>query len=107
MRVRQIIVDFKKWSTGVTNNSFTVKVRHLGRGNAVSGTNDSYAEETAGTWTEAASYTDTTGQKDRQVFNVGSYGYTGGFQVGITDIIGCAIHNVTAVFYEADGRPTR
>lgn len=106
IRVRRVIVDFRKWDTGVTNNNFTVGVSHYGRYNLPGGsTDDLVYQETA--WTEAASLTLTTGQMDRYTYRVGDVGWAAGFQINIDDMIGVAVDRITVEYDESSqpGRP--
>lgn len=106
MRVRRVIVDFKKWDLDVAGgtNSMTLNLRNYSRYNLAAGTTDSYSTITQ-TWSEAESATDASGQYDRHIFNIGEGGYTGAWQIGFTAMVGVAIQRVTIEYESAQGRP--
>lgn len=105
-RVRQVIVEFKKWTTGsASDNEITCQVRTYARYNRPGAGRDDYSYENQ-TWAEPGSYASTSGERDRAVFNFGQEGFGGAAQVVFTTLRGVAIRSVEVVVSESD-RPVR
>lgn len=107
VRVRRVIVDFKKWDCGLffETNAFTVNVKTFGQYNLPGGSTDGTVTSSA-TWTESESLADVGGTLDRYVARVGQQGKASAFQVSITGMAGVAIESVTVEYEEdeIDGR---
>jgi len=108
MRVRRVIVDFKKWNTvhDDTNNEFTVNLRTWGQYNLPTGSADGINLETA-EFSENQSLSATDGTMDRYVMRCGNQGKAAGFQVYITGIKGCAFESITVEYDEDDSQTGR
>lgn len=98
LRVKQVVVDFVKYTTGATGDDcgFTLDLDIFGMFD-----NDGSASPTAQSFSASSGSTD--GTKERAVFNVGEQGYGAGFQVGLTGIKGVAIRAITVV---AESQPS-
>lgn len=103
VRVRRVIVDFKKWNTfhADGDNQFNVVVNSYGQYNLPSGSTDGTVTTTT-TWSENQSNAATDGTLDRFVARIGQQGWAPAFQIGITGIKGVAIESITVEFDEAD-----
>lgn len=110
-RPSKIIVEFTKWNTGATNNSFTPTVRVMGRDNTAAGSQDTYQEQALTAWTEATSQATTTGERDRYEVSCPALDYGSVIQVGLESVAGVAIHRVICYLDIAGapgpGRPIR
>lgn len=103
VRVRRVIVDFKKWNTfhADTNNQFQVYVNTYGQYNLPGGSTDGNTFTTA-TWSEDQALSATDGTLDRYVARIGQQGWAPAFQIGILGMKGVAIESITVEFDEAD-----
>lgn len=103
VRVRRVIVDFKKWDTSHadSNNEFTVVVNTFGQHNAPGGTTDG-TTTTSYLFSEPQTNASVDGTLDRWVARIGQQGKAAAFQVGITGIKGIAIESITVEFDEDD-----
>jgi hypothetical protein len=98
VRVKQVIVDFVKYTTGVTTNGFSVALTAFGLFQ-----NDGTESPAAQAWSEAGASASTSGVRDRFVANFGSQGYGAGFQVSINSMVGVGIRTITVVL---DNQPS-
>lgn len=100
VRVRSVIVDFRKWNTGGNqNNHFDLSVDMLRRYNNTSPT----ASNTV-SFDESPASASSTGTLDRRIFGFGEQGVGNGFQLNFTNCKGIAIQRVEVVL---DVEPVR
>lgn len=93
VRVKQVVVDFVKYTTGATGSdcAFDLELDAFGMYE-----NDDTASPTAQGYSESSGGS-TDGIRDRKVFNVGEQGWGAGFQVGLSGIKGVSIKTITVV----------
>lgn len=99
-RVRQVVVDFRKWDLGVVvNNTIECEVDTYSR-------HEWAGPKTAvgNAWLEASAGT-TAGARDRRLFNVGDSGYGSGFQVRFPQLTGVGIEQVVVKLERHPGKP--
>jgi len=103
VRVRRVIVDFKKWNTSHADgdNEFQVYVNTYGQYNLPGGTTDGNTFTTT-TWSEDQTIASADGTLDRFVARIGQQGWAPAFQIGILGMKGVAIESITVEFDEAD-----
>lgn len=100
IRIRQIVVDFKKYSTGASaNNHFDVIATQLGRPGV-----DPVPHTFANPFDEAPAG-GTDGTWSRKALNWGVE-LSGGFEISLTNIVGVAIRAVTVHFEFDSKRPS-
>jgi hypothetical protein len=100
VRVRAVIVDFRKWQNGASNNNhFDLRVDMLRRYN-----NTSPVASNTVSFDESPLSSSTTGTLDRRVFGFGEQGMGNGFQLVFSDVRGMAIQRVEVVI---DTEPVR
>ena len=93
IRVRSVIVDFRKWDTGsATTNHFDLKVDMLRRYDNTSPTSSNTVS-----FDQAAASASTSGVIDRRVFGFGEQGVGNGFQLVFTNVRGIAIQRIEVV----------
>jgi hypothetical protein len=107
VRVRRVIVDFKKWTTGNAGslNSFNCVVRTFERYNAPSGTQDDFDVQTVA-WSESSTEATTAGIRDRVTFRLGNQGWGGGFQIGLTGMVGVNVYRIVVEYDESGEAPS-
>jgi hypothetical protein len=93
VRVRSVIVQFRKWASGVADTYNRMRLRVDALGEYGGGTVASDTEE----WREAASRASADGTDDSWRVNVGDQGWGNGFQVHLPLLAGVAIREVVAV----------
>lgn len=92
VRVRDVIVDFRKWKTGGSlTNHFDLTVSALRTYDA--GTVDSQTLE----WDEPDTYGGATGTLERKTFSFGDQGVGNGFQISFENMRGIAIQRYFVV----------
>lgn len=102
-RVRQVIVDFKKFDLGLgagVDNELSIVVDAYGR-NEFEGPVGSAQQSMLQPTNQATA----AGVRDRMVANVGDQGYGGGFQIRFPQLTGVGIDVVTVHLERAGGRP--
>ncbi len=102
MRVRQVIVDIKKYATGVaTANQVDVQVETLGR-RGLDGEGSVIRS-----WTEAGALATTAGKSDRIVMDFGAVTPGGGYQITLGNLKGVAVRAVHVAADDYPGQPRR
>lgn len=100
VRVRAVIVDFRKWNTGGSaNNHFDLSVDLMRRYNTTS----PLASNTV-SFDESPASSSSTGTLDRRIFGFGEQGPGNGFQLNFTNCKGIAIQRVEVIL---DSDPVR
>ena len=93
VRLRSLIVQFRKWASGVptANNEILVRVNALGRygGGLELGTSSQ--------WIEPCDRSSTDGTDDSWRVNFGEQGYGNGFQIEFQRLVGVALREVVAL----------
>lgn len=88
VQVQRVIVDFRKWTTGVTTNGWTLTVNALGRYNR-----DGAGATSSQSWSEAGASASTSGVNDREV-KVFAPNWGSGFTLGFSALVGVSIRSV-------------
>jgi hypothetical protein len=100
VRVRSVIVQFRKWASGIDNttNEIRCQVDALGsyQGGDITGTSHD--------WIEPCERSSTAGTDESWRFNVGGQGYGNGFRISFPHLIGIALREVIVI---ADVRTDR
>lgn len=105
MRVKQVIIDYKGWSTGAAaNNNITLTVDSMYRYDNDSSTFGETTSTSVTALDEAGATFTTSGKTGRVVHNV-NCGFGGGFQIKCASLKGVAIRSITAVFDVRNRRP--
>lgn len=100
VRVRAVVVDFRKWNTGASNNNhFDLRVDMLRRYN-----NTSPVASNTVSFDESPASSSSSGTIDRRIFGFGEQGIGNGFQVVMSDCRGIAIQRIEVVI---DSEPVR
>lgn len=98
--VREVIVDFRKWTTGsATNNHFDVTVRAVNRFQTAD-----VGSSASQPFDEVGASASVAGMDDRRSFYFGEQGQGGGFEVHLDAIKGVAIRSVTVLFVRLPAR---
>jgi hypothetical protein len=90
VRVRSMIVQFRKWASGVAGARNEIQVRLDAHGAYGSGPNQGEVAH----WDEPCERSSTSGSDDSWRVNVGAQGYGNGFQVHFPKLVGVALREV-------------
>jgi len=100
VRVRSVIVQFRKWASGLSNSTNEIRARVDALGIYQSGDESGAVHD----WIEPSSRSSSDGTDDSWRFNVGNQGYGNGFRISFPHLIGVALREVVVV---ADVRTDR